>query len=759
MNKFWLIFCMGIFSIIATEGFGIIGGGSSTSKPKTSDLPYTKVVMDGFGNALASTIRNEKEIQLHYYIAYQGWQDAQTIYTSGTRIEDLDFTHSSHRALIAWEESRNIKALELEYDGQTALWNGSVQTVVDEVSDVLTPKVASTSNINFAAWRRLIESDSSLIPYISTWGLRFIAGENTATWTKSDKRLDDQPVLGIESFQSAFNLTLAANGNRAIAGWIKEDRSLEGNPKVVFVNRYNLTKWEGEFRLFGPEGVSATELAAGIDEEGNSFAVWLQEGNVYVSRFDVNTDTWGTVTNIENYDHIAVSLDLFVNEDGNAAVVWTSQLLGEREGVFVNRYNKNIGWATAQQIDASLEASDFVGGGSPKVAMDKEDQVRIVWSTDNVYTTNFKQSVGWSFSDSVGQGQYLDLAMDESGIGVAVWWEKTEGEWQFRERVWLPNEPIARFLVSVPITANNSINFDASSSTDDGTIVEYRWDFQSDGTIDVEGDEAAAAIVQHTYETPGVYVVTLAIEDDTGLTVEAEKTITVYPAMPQNLVAIAGDRSVTLSWDEVTGATSYNVYWNTSPNVSTQSANLISDITQPYQHTELSNGTTYYYLLTAVATVDLGISEVLLESKPFISNEVSATPITTSSDCVTVALHWTETETNKVITDDPDSRCQNDPGPYTSTYDFLPYNSCYLVMDPSQTPFLQGSITGNTAVLTGVNSPTGDPNDFDTLSTEKTLVFSDDGTSYTGTTEWTLTFAGPGQEYCSGTSELVGTGQ
>lgn len=75
------------------------------------------------------------------------------------------------------------------------------------------------------------------------------------------------------------------------------------------------------------------------------------------------------------------------------------------------------------------------------------------------------------------------------------------------------------------------------------------------------------------------------------------------------------DGSVSLSWNPVADATSYNLYWSTSSGEGT-SGMLLGDVSSPYQHTGLTNGTTYYYVLTAVGSGG--------ESAP--SNEVSSTP-------------------------------------------------------------------------------------------------------------------------------------
>ncbi|BCS52203.1 fibronectin type III domain-containing protein [Geobacter sp. SVR] len=58
-------------------------------------------------------------------------------------------------------------------------------------------------------------------------------------------------------------------------------------------------------------------------------------------------------------------------------------------------------------------------------------------------------------------------------------------------------------------------------------------------------------------------------------------------------------KQLSLAWDGVTGASSYNLYWSTSPGVTTSNGKKISGVSSPYTHTGLAAGTTYYYVVTA----------------------------------------------------------------------------------------------------------------------------------------------------------------
>lgn len=80
----------------------------------------------------------------------------------------------------------------------------------------------------------------------------------------------------------------------------------------------------------------------------------------------------------------------------------------------------------------------------------------------------------------------------------------------------------------------------------------------------------------------------------------ASITITRLLTPIQNLKAVSGKQQVTLSWDPMPEATSYNVYWSTSRDVGTINGTLIANVSTPYIHTGLLDNTTYYYIVTAV---------------------------------------------------------------------------------------------------------------------------------------------------------------
>lgn len=59
------------------------------------------------------------------------------------------------------------------------------------------------------------------------------------------------------------------------------------------------------------------------------------------------------------------------------------------------------------------------------------------------------------------------------------------------------------------------------------------------------------------------------------------------------------NKDVTLAWDDVPNATSYNIYWSDSPGVTKLNGNKISNVENTYILKGLKSGT-YYFVVTAV---------------------------------------------------------------------------------------------------------------------------------------------------------------
>ena len=60
------------------------------------------------------------------------------------------------------------------------------------------------------------------------------------------------------------------------------------------------------------------------------------------------------------------------------------------------------------------------------------------------------------------------------------------------------------------------------------------------------------------------------------------------------------EKSVTLAWENVPGATSYNLYWRNQAGVTKKNGKKISNVKNPHKITGWKAGMTYYFVITAV---------------------------------------------------------------------------------------------------------------------------------------------------------------
>ncbi len=103
------------------------------------------------------------------------------------------------------------------------------------------------------------------------------------------------------------------------------------------------------------------------------------------------------------------------------------------------------------------------------------------------------------------------------------------------------------------------------------------------------------------------------------------------PVAPTSLTATPGNMQVTLSWSVSTGATSYHIKRSTTNG--SGYAQISAPATTGYIDTGLTNGTTYYYIVTALNTAGESAN----------SNQTSATPANAVAD-VTITIDPTKTK-------------------------------------------------------------------------------------------------------------------
>jgi PGF-CTERM protein len=126
------------------------------------------------------------------------------------------------------------------------------------------------------------------------------------------------------------------------------------------------------------------------------------------------------------------------------------------------------------------------------------------------------------------------------------------------------NQPIANLTTSPsPTSIDANTTFDASASTyGNGTIVEYRWDFDGDGTVD---RTTSGAVTNYTYSTAGSYSPTVTAVGDDGRTGTETGAVTVRENLPPNGFGISHgcNRGFCVNW--VGDVVSFTAQTSSSP--------------------------------------------------------------------------------------------------------------------------------------------------------------------------------------------------
>ncbi|MBN1522979.1 MAG: hypothetical protein JW904_00740 [Spirochaetales bacterium] len=214
----------------------------------------------------------------------------------------------------------------------------------------------------------------------------------------------------------------------------------------------------------GPEGNFDGNAITRVvmDETGNTLVAWTQGENGFQQIFisEYRDGVWrhpsGPDDNLSQDDATAiVSMEISMDDNGNAIIVWISQYADWSRGmrVFMSELRNGI-WSAPLDISlaSGAEAENCWHVG---VEMDNAGNAVILWTQHDavgdpwIFKSEFRNGV-WTHPDSiddhVNDGWTPRAAMNDSGAGVVVW-AKSDGTgiWgsRYETGVWAEPEQIS----------------------------------------------------------------------------------------------------------------------------------------------------------------------------------------------------------------------------------------------------------------------------------------------------------------------------
>jgi hypothetical protein len=137
-----------------------------------------------------------------------------------------------------------------------------------------------------------------------------------------------------------------------------------------------------------------------------------------------------------------------------------------------------------------------------------------------------------------------------------------------------------------------------------------------------------------------VTAVTTAGESSPSIQVNCTPSATAPIAGPTGVTAAPGNTQVTISWTGVSGATSYNIYWATTSGFATSAGTKVPGVTSPYTVTGLANGTTYYFVVTAVESAGESSPSSQVNAIPAPSAQAGPIGVTATAGNAQITISW-----------------------------------------------------------------------------------------------------------------------
>lgn len=547
-----------------------------------------------------------------------------------------DWLMFEHKAM------RGHDRLRLQAEGNVDDWGAGEAVEQEELPPAPTGVVAKPGNGRITlSWDAVPDAMYYNVYFVTSKGVQINYSDLTRPIASAE---DFNPVIGvakekgtcIEGPSSPYVHDDLANGtcyHYVVTAVTPKGESPESAEVLAIPSPYLLVMKIGEPGVDDGEMSSPTGIA--VDKDGNIYVA--DTDNHSIQKFDKEgkfLSRWGGDPGADE-GAFYYPRGLAVDPDGNVFVADSGNNRVQKfdsEGNIMKAWGRfgfawrgadmgkfDVPWGVATDHQGNLYVSDTSNARIQKFQSDGVPLVK--WGRDGSYDGAFFYPRGIAI-DFVGnvyiadEGNHRIQKFDARGSFLTKWGREGSGPGQFKSPWGVACDALGN--VYVVDSGNHRIQkFDGNGTFlcawGNRGITDGQFNFASGIAVDKEGcvyvvDSGNARVVKYAPTE----------EELTRHQEQAAPREAASVSAPRGFVAKAGDTEVILSWLEVPGAVSYNLYFHTEPGVTAQTGTRIEGVTTPFTHSGLTNDLPYYYALTAVYGD---------ESESSLSEEVTATPV------------------------------------------------------------------------------------------------------------------------------------
>ena len=513
------------------------------------------------------------------------WTTTEVVSTESSSIsyDSSIAVDGAGNAHVAWCDNTDYGGSGSDYDIFYKRWNAtsSTWTTTEVVStesagDSFRPSIAVDGAGNaHVAWRDNTDyggSGSDYDIFYKRWNA------TSSTWTTTE-------VVSTESTGASTFPSIAVDGTENVhVAWIDStDYNGSGSDDDIFYKRWNSTSstWTTT-EVVSTESTDDSKFPSiAVDGTENVHVAWLDytdyngsgtDIDVFYKRWNATTDTW-TTTEVVSTESSSNSYDpsIVVDCAGNVHVAWMDSTDYNGSGgdldIFYKRWNVTSStWTTTEVVSTESTGNSW----TPSIVVDGAGNAHVTW---------------YDFTDYGGSG--------------------TDGDIFYRKLANIPNTPVLDLILPNP-DYDGIINLNWN---DVGGATGY-YIYRNTSTITSVSSLTPIATTsvsdyQDTIISNGTYYYVIIAGNATGNSSisNCESVEIILPPSAPVLNAILPnpdyDGIINLNWNDVSGATEYYIYRNTSTITSVSSLTPIATTSvSDYQDTIMSNGT-YYYVIVA----------------------------------------------------------------------------------------------------------------------------------------------------------------